>query len=63
MKVKDLLNVVDKDYLVDVKIYVGDYDFFTAWDTWYSDIIQEYYDRKIIKFTWFQDNLWICVED
>ena len=64
MKIKQLLEVVDKDYLDAVKIFVGDYDLFTPWYwyKWDSDIIQQYYDRKIIKFTWYGAYLLICVE-
>lgn len=62
MKVKQLLKVVDKDYFDGVKIFVGDYDLFTPWHKWDSDIIQQYYDRKIIKFTWYGGYLLICVE-
>ena len=69
MKVKDLLKVVDKYYLSEVRIYVGDYEDIadyediTAWAGWDSVIIQKYYDRKIMQFTWFENDLWICVED
>lgn len=62
MKLKDLLQVVYIGYCDSVKIFAGDYDLFTPTYKWDSDIIQQFYDRKIIKFTWFGGYLLICVE-
>lgn len=63
MKVKDLLNVVDTYYLERINIYTDNYDTLLEWDEWHNNALEKYYNYKVNNFTWYNDDLWICVED
>lgn len=62
MSVKDLLEVVDKYYLDCVKIYTNNYDTLLEWDEWHNNALEEYYNCKVNSFTWYNEDLWICLE-